>query len=119
MWGDLNRKKINVVRFNRIKNKYFAPLVSHILSWDPYLIDPYWLGAVNRSGLIKDEDIEKRFPRFVLAFLDRRDRATQMAMAENGLEPTVSSLTESLAVVLTLSSIHVPTLTEWVEKYDQ
>jgi len=119
MLADLGTGKIKPARFNRIKSKYLEPMVKKILQWEPELIDPYWLGTVARGGLIKDEDIEKRFPKFVLAFLDRRDRASQVAATEKGLESTVSSLTENFAVVWALSSIHVPTLYKWVDKYEQ
>lgn len=119
MWQDLNEGRLPVARFNRMKRRYFEPMVKRILGWDPYLIDPYWLGMVVRADLVKDEDVEKRFPRLVLAFLERRDRASKVATLESGLEPTVSSLTENLAVLWALSSVHVPALIDWVAKYDQ
>lgn len=119
MWNDLNTGKLPLAQFNRIKGQHFEPMVVSILELDPYLIDPQWLGEVVRRRLVKDEEIERRFPRFVLAFLDRRDRATKVATMEAGLEPTVSSLTENFAVLWNLSQIHVPALMEWVKKNDQ
>ena len=119
MWNDVNAGVINVAKFNEMKSQYFAPMVSRILDLDPYLIDPTWLGTVIEKKLVSDSDIEKRFPRFVLAFLDRRDRASKVATMENGLEPTVSSLAENFAVLWTLSSIHMPALFNWVKKHDE
>ena len=119
MWNDVNAGVINVAKFNEMNSQYFAPMVSRILDLDPYLIDPTWLGTVIEKKLVSDSDIEKRFPRFVLAFLDRRDRASKVATMENGLEPTVSSLAENFAVLWTLSSIHMPALFNWVKKHDE
>lgn len=118
MWEDLRGGELELQRFNRIKNKYFEPMVGEILDWNPYLIDSEWLGAVVRAGLVKDEDVEKRFPRYVLAFLDRRDRASKTAVMEAGFEPTVSLLTEDFAVLWTLSRVHVPALFKWIKKYE-
>ncbi len=118
MWTDLNAGRIPVAQFNRIKQQHFEPMTVSILELDPYLIDPKWLGEVVRRGMVKDDDIERRFPRFVLAFLDRRDRASKIATMETGLEPTVSSLAENFAVLWNLSQIHMPALSEWVRKND-
>ena len=118
-WNDLHDGTIKPGAFNKMKDTYFEPLVARILELDPYLIDPYWLREVQRRGMVRDQDIEKKFPRFVLAFLDRREKATKMASAETGLEPTLSSMAENFAVLWTLSNVHVPALMKWVKKNEQ
>lgn len=119
VWNDLHDGRIKVKTFNRMKEKYFEPLVAEILDLDPYLIDSFWLREVTRRGLVQDEDIEKRFPRFVLAFLDRREKASKAAAVEPGPEPMLASMAENFAVTWTLNSVHVPALLKWVKKYEQ
>jgi hypothetical protein len=105
--------------YNRMRRKYFEPIVAAILELDPSLVDAVWLREALAGGLIQDDDIEKRFPRFVLAYLDRREKASKVALADAGLEPTLSSMAESFAVVWTLSNVHIPALMRWVKKYEQ
>ena len=105
--------------YNRLRRKYFEPMVASILDLDPSLVDATWLREALAGGLIQDDDIEKRFPRFVLAYLDRRDKASKIALGDAGLEPTITSLSESFAVVWTLSNTHIPALMQWVKKYEQ
>lgn len=119
MWTDLQEGRIKIKTFNRMKERYFEPLVGELLDLDPYMIDSYWLKEVIRRGLVQDEDIEKRFPRFVLAFLDRREKATKIAAAEPGPEPVISAMAENFAVLWTLNNVHVPALMKWVRKYEQ
>ena len=102
-----------------MKSKYFEPMVADLLDLDPSVIDPFWLRSVVDRGLVQDEDIERRFPRFVLAYLDRRDRATRAAAVEPGPEPLVTAMAESMAVVWTLSNVHVPALMKWIDKYEK
>ena len=118
-WSDLHEKRISVKAFNRMKERYFEPLVTGILDLDPYLIDSIWLREVIRRGMIQDEDIEKRFPRFVLSYLDRQEKASKTAAVETGLESTVSSLSENFTVLWTLSNVHIPTLMKWIKKFEQ
>lgn len=118
MWTDLHDNRIRVRTFNKMKDKYFEPLVVEILELDPYLIDTYWLKEVYRRGLVQDGEVEKRFPRLVLAHLERRDKAGR-ASGEPGLEPTLSTMAENFAVLWALSNVHVPALMRWVRKYDQ
>lgn len=116
MWEDLKEGRIRVRTFNRMKEKYFEPLVTQVLELEPDSIDSQWLNEVFRRGLVRDADIEKRFPRLVLAKLGRRDKAAKVSQ---GLEPTVASMAENFAVLWTLSNTHVPALLKWVKKYEQ
>ena len=71
MWHGAHSGQLALSQFNHMKRQYFEPMVVDILDWNPYLIDPVWLSTVVSAGLVRDEDIEKRFPRYVLAFLER------------------------------------------------
>lgn len=119
LWVDLHDGKVKVLTFNRMKSKYFEPLVAEILELDPYLIDSFWLREVTRRGLVQDADVEKRFPRLVLAYLERRDKASRATASDGGLEPTMASMTENFAVLWSLSQVHVPALLKWVKKYEE
>jgi len=119
MWADLHDARIKIKAFNRMKTRYFEPLVAEILELDPYMIDVHWLREMISRGLVQDEHIEKRFPRFVLAYLERRERASRVAAAEPGPEPVLGAMAENFAVVWTLSTTHVPALMKWVKKYEQ
>jgi len=118
-WNDLHDGKLKIRTFNRVKDKFFEPLVTEILEMDPYLIDATWLKEVTRRGLVSDDDIEKRFPRLVLANFERREKAARGMMQGSGIEPTLSSLTENLAVMWTLSQTQVPALMKWVSKNEE
>src|SRR5690606_24319946 len=96
VWADLHDGRIKIKLFNRLREKYFEPLTAELLDLDPYLIDPQWLGEVTRRGLVQDEDVEKRFPRFVLAYLDRCDKASRTAAVEPGAEPLLASMAETM-----------------------
>jgi len=118
-WDDLHEGKLKIRTFNRVKEKFFEPLVTELLELDPYLIDPYWLHEVTRRGLVSDDDIEKRFPRLVLANLERRDKASRQMMQDQGIEPTLVAMAENLAVLKSLAGTEVPALLKWVKKNEE
>jgi hypothetical protein len=119
LWERLHAGGISVEKFNRLKDRFFVPLVSQILDLGADRIDSRWLKHILDRGLVADEDIEKRFPRFVLAYLERRDRASRIAQKSPEFESAFNAMAENLAVLWTLSSTHVPALLKWVKKYDQ
>ncbi len=118
MWKDLSSNHISVAKFNRIKNKYFEPYVKLILEWPNDLIDYKWLSIVLANKLVEDEDIEMRFPKLVLSLLEKRDTINKEAANTNELSPLVSSLAENMAILWSLSRLHIPALQNWVKKYD-
>jgi hypothetical protein len=118
LWEQVRTGQMSVVRYNGFKDRFIAPLVGEILALGPSVIDPRWLSEAWRAGLVKDTEIEKRFPRLMLAYLDRRDRALK-ARELAGLDSTVGLMAENFGVLYTLSNVHVPALLKWVKKYDQ
>jgi hypothetical protein len=118
LWEELHRGQISVARYNEFKDRFIAPLVGEILALGPGVIDPRWLGEAWRGGLVKDAEIEKRFPRLMLAYLDRRDRALKSKELA-GLDSTVGLMAENFGVLYTLSNVHVPALLKWVKRYDR
>lgn len=118
-WQALQDGKTKVAVFNRMREKYFEPLVGEILEFDAAWIDAYWLEEVLLRNLVEDELIEKRFPRLVLANLDRRERAVQAAAVEDGPEPVIASFAENFAVLWSINRVHLPALAKWVRKYDK
>ena len=117
-WNRLGDGGLSPQSFNGIKEKYFEPIVANVLELDTPMIDTDWLQQVLDKGLLTDEAVEKKFPRFVLAYLDRLDRAGRRLQANTGVDPTLNGMTENLAVLWTLSRIHVPALMTWVKKYE-
>jgi hypothetical protein len=118
-WDSLHEGKLSVPLYNERRKRFLEPMVAGLLDLEARSIEPLWLREVLKRGLVKDEDIEKRFPRLVLALMERKDRASKVASMEQGVEPTISSMTESFAVLWTLSNIHVPALNRWVQKYEE
>ena len=118
-WESLKQNRLKLEQFNQLRHRFFEPMVESILSLDPRLIDPFWLRKVLSYGLIRDEQIEKRFPGFVLAFLQRRDQAVRGAVKEAGFGNEIGAMTQSFSVLWTLSNVHLPALMKWVKKYDQ
>lgn len=118
-WQALQDGKTKIAVFNRMREKYFEPLVAEILEFEPAWIDAYWLDEVLLRNLVEDELIEKRFPRLVLAHLDRRERAVQAAAVEDGPEPVITAFAENFAVLWSINRVHLPALSKWVRKYDK
>jgi len=101
-----------------VGNDFFEPLVAKLVGFDTRAVDPMWLRETLQKGLVRDEDIEKRFPKFVLSLMNRRDIASRTAVMEEGFESTAIGMSENFAVLWALSNVHVPALKKWLEKYD-
>lgn len=119
MWSRMSSKRITVVAYNRMREKYFRPMVSDILQFDPELIDNGWLKTVAQRGLILENEVEKRFPRLMLAQLKRREKATATEGEESSAQSVVTARAENMAVLLALSQVHLPTLDKWVGRQDR
>lgn len=112
-------KSSNSGSANQFKRTYLEPFVSGILEFDAAAIEGRWLQEVLAEGLILDADIERRFPRFVLSLLDRRERAAKVQLGDDGPEDTTASLADQFAVLWTLQTVHVPALTGWVKRHEK
>lgn len=118
LWEDIFENRLSIVAFNRMKLKYFEPWVQSLLDLDVSLIDNGWLTTTLQRGLIADDQIESKFPRFVLSYVDRRDRAARIAENNGDIESVVASITENMAVTWALNHVYMPALLQWVERYD-
>ncbi|MEZ4751174.1 MAG: hypothetical protein R3B54_11310, partial [Bdellovibrionota bacterium] len=119
LWKNYESRKLAKERFMELRRKFMKPWVSHILELGPARLTRSWLNEVIQLGLIDNEDIEKKFPLFVLAHLQRGDRASLSAVSSDAVEPKLASMAENMAVMWSLSAIHVPVLMKWVENYDK
>ncbi|MCB0404076.1 MAG: hypothetical protein KDD51_04770 [Bdellovibrionales bacterium] len=119
LWKNYQSRKLTKERFSELRQKFMKPWVSHILELGPARLTRSWLNEVIQLGLIENEDIEKKFPLFVLANLQRSDRANLSAVSSDTVEPKLASMAENMAVMWSLSAIHVPVLMKWVENYDK
>jgi hypothetical protein len=118
MWGRMADKKISVAAFNRMREKYLKPMVSEILQFDPALIDNNWLREVAQKGMIAESEVEKRFPKLMLAQLKRREKATSQTQAD-AADKIVQARAENMAVLLALSQVHIPALERWVVRQEK
>jgi hypothetical protein len=115
-WDELHSGKMSVAKYNRLKEGTFEPIVEALLDLGPGMIDARWLKSVVERGLLPDSEIERRFPRYVLSFLGRRDKAARDAVVNPEIETTMGSMAENFRVLWTLSNVHVPALMNWVRK---
>jgi hypothetical protein len=118
-WNRMAEGGMPVSNFNRLKAGYFEPMVPKILDFPPDSIDVAFLRALGRWGLIKDEDIEKKFPRLFLAQLEKRDKAMKTFAGDESPENAMRSLATSLAVVTALYQVHLPVLNKWVRRHEE
>lgn len=118
-WNRMSQGDMTVRNFNRLKAQYFEPMVPRILDFPADTIDIAWLRAANRWGLIKDQDVEKKFPRLFLAQLEKRDRAVKAALSDDSPENTMKALSENFAVLWALHQVHLPVLNRWVKKHEE
>src|SRR5690606_34169059 len=110
LWTNLQSKRLSQERFMELRRKFMKPWVSSILELGPARLTRSWLSEVIRMKLVADEDIEQKFPLFVLANLQRGDRATLGAIGSDGVAPKLASAAENFAALWSLSVIHMPML---------
>jgi hypothetical protein len=105
--------------WNQIEKNFLGPLASQIVALSSDRIDPVWLREASNRGFLQADDIEKRFPRLVLAYLNQRENKMKSAVAESDAEAGVSMMAQNLAVLWTLSNVHYPALMNWAKAYEQ
>lgn len=118
MWGRMSDRRISVAAFNRMREKYLSPMVSEILQFDPDFVDNGWLKEVVQRGLVNESEIERRFPRLMLAQLKRAEKAASVDDTANSAR-VVEARAENMAVLLALTQVHVPTLDRWVNRQEK
>ncbi len=105
--------------WEQVRRRFFQPLATAMLDLGPDRMDHRWLREIWTHGFVTDEDIEKRFPRFVLAYLDKQNQAMKLALRSPDLEGNFTAMTQSFAVLWTLSSAQIPALSDWAKRFDQ
>ncbi len=116
--AQLEERSITKKIYNEKIAKYFMPAVSQILSFEQEKIDSKWASRCLSENLILSEDVEKRFPKFVLHLMDRRNKAV-LSSTEAGVEPVLNSMAENMAVLWSLGTVHVPALNKWVNENEK
>jgi hypothetical protein len=121
-WNDSRQKvlsgKMKVALFNSNKEKFFSPWVSKILDLEIGAISSAWVKEVVARGLVKDEEIQSKFPKFVLALLGTQENATKKMILEGVLESRMESAVTSFNVLWNLSSVYIPALDNWAKKHE-
>ncbi len=118
-WNTMAAGQMTVRSFNRLKGQYFETMMPAILDFQSDALDIRFLRAAVRWGLVKDADVEKKFPRLFLAQLDKRDRAVRAAAADESAEPTLTAMTDSFAVLWAMHQVHLPVLGRWVKRNEE
>jgi hypothetical protein len=122
-WNDSRQKVLNgkmkVALFNSHKEKFFTPWVSKILDLEIAAINPMWVKEVVDRGLVKDEEIQSKFPRFVLAFMGAQENSSKKMVLEGGLEARMETAMTSFNVLWSLSSVYIPTLEGWAKRHEE
>ncbi|MSP19678.1 MAG: hypothetical protein EXR74_08920 [Bdellovibrionales bacterium] len=111
--------KTKVGIFNERKVKVFEPWVSLILNLQGGSIQPKWLQEVVIRGLVKDKDIEEKFPRFVLALMATQEKSNQKAILESGVDPVMQSALVNFNALWNLSTVHLPALDRWASRQEE
>jgi hypothetical protein len=115
-WEQLNAKRIPAELFNSRKDRYFVPMVEGILELEPQSIELKWLKFVWEKHFVREEQIETRFPKMVLAEVKKREESLKELHSHKDFESHVISLLDSLAVGRSLSSVQLPALNIWIKK---
>lgn len=118
-WGKMSASQMSLADFNRLKSTYFEMFIPKMLDFPSESLDVRWIRAAYHWGLVKDVDIEKKFPRLFLSQLDRRDQAIKSAAKEQTVNADLQALSESLAVVFALHQAHLPILNRWVKRNEE
>ena len=117
--SQLTKKKMTVAKFNDQKKKFFEPWITGMLDFDATSIKPAWVQEVVSRGLVKDEDIENKFPRFVLTLLNVRETASKKMVLEDNLESTMASQIVNAVTLWDLTHTFIPALSDWAKKHDE
>lgn len=110
---DVIRKKMKISEFNNRKSKFFEPWVAGLLELEGASIDPDWLEEIVTKGLVKDSEIQKRFPRLVLATLEKQEELSKSAVVLDNPERWVASHMKSIELLWVLNQIYLPALEKW------
>jgi hypothetical protein len=115
-WKKMSDGEMSVAAFNRLRVTYFEPFVPRLLDCPPDSIDPLFIRAVARWGILKESDIEKKLPRLFLAQLEKKDKASQAALKDESAEGSARALASSFSLLWSLHTAHLPVLNRWVKK---
>jgi hypothetical protein len=111
-------KKIKISAFNQKKEKFFEPWVRGLLDLEAINIHPLWLEEVVSKGLVKDEEIQTKFPRLVLSLVLLQDEASKRMTVEQDAENWFTTQMTHFSVNWNLSQLYLPTLEKWAIKHE-
>ena len=111
-------KKLKITAFNERKDKFFEAWVKGILDLEPEFVRAGWLQEVIQRGLVKDEEIQNKVPKFVLALFESQESSAKKMVIEEKVEPWMISAMTSFGVLWNLSQVHIPVLENWSKKHE-
>lgn len=115
-WDSLQDRRLPPGIFNARKDKYFIPTAEGILELEPEFIEREWVKFAWEKKMVRDEQIETRFPKIVLVQLKRRENALKRLNVDPSIQNQMVSMAESLAASRFLSSVQLPALHGWIKK---
>lgn len=115
---DRRNGELSNVAWKQLKRNYLTPMASELLTLSSDKIDPLWLREVTAKKILQPEDVEKKFPRMVLAYLNEREYSIREAAKTSDGEAAVASMAQNLAILWTLTNVHYPALSNWATEYE-
>lgn len=120
-WEESNRqvlkKKMRITAFNEKRQKFFEPWVVGLLGLEANLIEPVWLAETVKKGLIKDEDVQTKFPRLVLSLLEKQEQIGKDVLLVERQDRWLASYVNSFDVLWSLNETYLPALEKWSKKH--
>jgi hypothetical protein len=117
-WDQVTRGQMKVAQFNEMKAKIFDPVVDTMVQLDRSFLTLEWLRDIVQRGLVKDELVEKRFPKLALNLLENREKEIRGLASVNSSGDRMAHLGRDLAENWQLFRIYLPALFRWVEKHE-
>jgi len=117
--ADLKRSRIRAAQYNSTLNLFYRPWISRLVELDTDSVDIAWLKEIFSYGLLSDQDIESKFPKHFLVYLDRRHNALKKPLPDDDFATTSQVMTENFASVWAMSRVYLPSLMRWVKKHEE
>jgi hypothetical protein len=110
-------KKLSEENYKKITQKYLKPTVVSILELGSDKIEYAWLNYFSKQKIFDDKDIETHFSPLLLSYVERMDKASQIAIVDNSFESLTQNSLTNFYSLWTVSSVPVPQLYDWLKRH--
>lgn len=111
-------KKLKISAFNQKKEKFFEPWVKGFLDLEALDINPMWLEEVINKGLVKDAEVQSKFPRLVLSLILLQEEASKRLTVAQDEENWLETQMTYFTVNWNLSQMYLPAINRWAIKHE-